>query len=154
MPSQAFEFILGITDKCNRFQIHSLSALYRMCLSKEKSDSYNGVPIDEILVDVENAEKYKNGIEGYRIVETSTDYKIKGEYAFIMSYPADKSGNSKVKIIFDNKKAFWRQYYKLTDSERTLPIIIAGDWKLTPNETEFQSQCIIHRTGQIHYVKA
>lgn len=152
MPSIAFEFMVGISDKCNRFQIHRLSALYQMCLSKGKNGTYNDVLIDDILVDSENVEKYAKGIEGYRIVETESGYRNENEYAIIMKYPADKDSNYHVKIIFENKKDFWRQYYKLTDAERVEPIIIAGDWVPTPNETDYQSQCVIHRRRQIYYV--
>lgn len=152
MSNTAFECILGMKNTGNRLQIHTLPALYKMCLSKGKSDTYKDVLIDDILADGENVEKYAKGIEGYRIVETSICHRVEGEYAFIMNYPAGDSSNSRVKIIFQDKRLFWRQYDKLNKSKHTEPIIIAGDWKLTPNETDFHSQCVIHRGRQIYYV--
>lgn len=152
MPNTVFEFMLGICNKGNRFQIQRLSEFYQICLSKGKNGTYNNVLIDDILVDSENVERYAKGIEGRRIVETGSGYRNGTEYALIMKYPADKDSNYHVKIIFENKKDFWRQYYKLTDAERVEPIIIAGDWEPTPNETEFQSRCVIRTRRQIYYV--
>ena len=152
MPNKVFSYILGIDHKYTGHEIHNISALYKVCRSKEKCDTYNDVKIDDILVDAENVEKYAKGIKGYRIVETSASHKVEGEYALIMEYPADKSSSSRVKIIFEDKRVFWRQYYKLTEANRTKPIVIAGDWELTPNEKDYKSQCIIHRAKQIYYV--
>lgn len=152
MPNKVFELMLGISNKANRFQIQRLSEFYQMCLFKGKSGTYNDVLIDDILVDRENVEKYAKGIKGYRIVETASGYRNGNEYALIMKYPVDKDSDYHVKIIFENKKAFWRQYFKLTDPERVEPIIIAGDWEPTPDEKDFQSQCVIHRRRQIYYV--
>lgn len=152
MPNTVFELMLGICNKANRFQIQRLSEFYQMCLAKGKNGTYNDVLIDDILVDRENVDRYAKGIEGYRIVETTSGYRNGNEYALIMKCPSDKDSDYHVKIILEDKKAFWRQYFKLTDPERLDPIIIAGEWEPTPNETDFQSQCVIHRRRQIYYV--
>ena len=152
MPSKVFDYILGKRDNYTGREIHNIAGLYRICRSKEKNDTYNDVMIDDILVDAQNVEKYQNGIKGCRIVEASIGQKVEGEAAYIMSCPAGDSPKCKVKIIFENKKTSIRHHYKLTDATRTLPIIIAGDWEPTLNETEYQSQCIIHRAKQIYYV--
>lgn len=152
MPNTTFEFILGRNNRGNRFQICTLSALYRLCLSKGKNGTYNDVLIDEILADSENVKRYSNGIEGYCMVEVSKSHKVEGEYAFVMSYPASENEKSQVKIIFNDKKLFWRQYDKLNKLKHMEPVIIAGDWELTPNETEYHSQCVIHRGRQIYYL--
>lgn len=151
MPDKVFGYILGKDDRYTKYEIHNIPGLYKMCLSKGKSDTYNGVSIDDILVDAENIEKYKNGISGYRIVETSIGHNVAGEYAFIMNCPAGESSKSQVKIIFEDKRTFWRVCYRLMDSKE--PIIIAGDWEPTPDAKDAQSQCIIHRKKQIYYVK-
>lgn len=152
MPRKAFECIMGLDNKYNRLQIHTLSAFYKICLSKGKQGAYNGVVIDDILADSENVEKYFSGIEGYRMVEVLKSHRVEGEYAFIMSYPVGEHEKSHVKIICNDKRLFWRQYEKLNKLKYTEPVIIAGEWELTPNETQYHSQCVIHRGQQIYYL--
>lgn len=143
----------GAKGGSDRLRIHTLPALYAMCLSRGKNGTYNEVSINDILADDENVDKYSQELKGYHIVETSKYYKVEGEYAFIMNYPAGKFGENHVKIIFENKKMFWKQYEKLKDSNHMEPVIIAGDWEPTPNETDYHSQCVIHRERQIYYAK-
>lgn len=150
MPRKAFECISGLDNKYNRLQIHTLSAFYKLCLSKGKQGTYNGVLVDDILADGENVEKYFNGIEGYRMVEVLKSHRVEDEYAFIMSYPAGEHKKCHVKIVFQDKRLFWRQYDKLNKLKNMEPVIIAGDWELTPNEPEYHSQCVIHRGQQIY----
>ncbi|MBR3811119.1 MAG: hypothetical protein IKJ16_02150 [Agathobacter sp.] len=152
MQNEVFEYMEGKNDRINRLQKQRLSEFYQMCLLKGKSDTYNEVLMDDILINSENIERYAKGIEGFHIVETSCGHRSGNEYAIIMKCSAHRESKYSVKLIFENKNEFWRQYYKLTDSEQVDPIIVAGDWETTPNETEFQSQCIIHRRRQIYYV--
>jgi hypothetical protein len=152
MQNKVFEYMEGKTDIINGLQKQRLSEFYQNCLLNGKIDTYNDVLIDDILIDSKNIERYEKGIEGFHIVETSCGYRSGNEYAIIMKCLARKDNKYSVKIIFENKNEFWRQYFRLTDSKQVDPIIIAGDWETTPNETEFQSQCIIHRRRQIYYV--
>ena len=152
MPARVFDFILGKKHDYTKREVHNIADLYNICCSKEKNETYNDVMIDDILVDSQNVEKYQNGIKGCRIAEASIGEKVEREAAYIMSCPAGDSPKYKVKIIFENKKSAVRLYYKLTDATRTQPIIIAGDWEPTPDATEYQSQCIIHRAKQIYFV--
>lgn len=122
------------------------------CCTKDKNGTHVGVLIVDILVDAENVHEYANGIEGCRIVETAFLKKVEGEPAIIMKCPVGEKEELRIKIIFADKKSFLRQYERLTDVSRTTQIIIAGEWETTPNETEYQSQCIIHRAKQIYYV--
>ena len=88
-------------------RIHTLSKLYAMCISKSKTDKYNGILIDDLLIDDENYEKYSKGILGQKIVETSKYHKVKDEFAFIMNYLTKNFGkNSWVKIIFKDEVIF------------------------------------------------
>lgn len=133
-------------------RIHTLPKLYAMCISKSKKDKYNGILIDDLLVDDENYEKYSKGIFGKKIVETSKYHKVKDEFAFIMNYPAENFGkDSWVKIIFKDEDMFWEQYKKLKESKHIEPIIIAGNWDKADEEAEYHSQCIIQNRNQIYY---
>lgn len=152
MAIKVFDYILGKDDRYNRLMVHNIRGLYALCCSKGKSEFYEDVLIGDILVDAENAHDYAKGIEGCRIVETAICKTVDREPAFIMKCPAGGKEELRVKIIFEDRKTFLRQYYKVTDAHRTTPIIIGGDWVPTPDETEYQSQCIIHRAKQIYYV--
>ena len=50
---------------------------------------YNGILIDDIFADENNYERYQQGIEDYKIVETTFYHKIKDELAFRLNYPAN-----------------------------------------------------------------
>ncbi len=142
----------GSVGGSRQLRIHTLPKLYAMCISKDKTDNYNGILIDEILVDNENFDKYSGGIKGNRIVETSKYHKAKDELAFIMNYPAGNFGTgSWVKIIFEDTQMFWNQYNKLKNSNHIEPIIIAGNWETISGNPEFHSQCVIHSESQIYY---
>ena len=144
----------GNVGGSKKLRIHTLPLLYAMCLSVGKSGFYNKISINELLADNENYNKYYNGIEGYRIVETSMYHKVKDEFAFIMNYPAENFGlNSWVKIIFQSKDIFWKQYDKLKNSNHIEPIIIAGNWEIVKDTSDYHSQCIIYTEDQIYYAK-
>lgn len=165
----AFDSMMGNTSHINRgntgsrrgsvggskhLRICTLPMLYSMCISRDKNDTYNGILINDLLVDGENFEKYKEGIEGHKIVETSYFHKIKDEFALRMNYPVNNRGiSSWVKISFKDKKLFWDQFNKLKKSMHVEPIIIAGDWKKVDDNTDYHSECIIYNEKQIHYIK-
>lgn len=137
-------------------RIHTLPLLYAMCLSKGKAGNYNGVSIDDMLADDENYNRYKNGITGYKIVETSKYYEIEKDFSFMMNYPADNRviGNgSWVKVTFDSKALFEKYVDQLKNSSHIEPVIIAGDWKLAKSGSKHHSECIIHKASQIYFAK-
>lgn len=168
----AFESMLGIehtNERINRghngnrqgcvggnrkLRIHTIGVLYAMCLDKGKDGAYNKISINDILADDENFDNYKEGITGYRLVEVSKYHKVKDELAFIMNYPSlNREKISHVKIVFEDKELFWKQYYKIKDSHYVEPIIIAGDWQVAPEGYDYHSQCRIRTDSQIYYVK-
>ncbi len=152
MLDKVWDYVLGKDDRYTKRVIHNVRGLYEVCCTQGKNEAYEGVSIGDILVDAENVREYANGIEGCRIVETAFLKKAERESAVIMKCPSGEKEELQIKIIFADKKSFLRQYDRLTDVSRTTPIIIAGEWETTPNETEYQSQCIIHRAKQIYYV--
>ncbi len=143
----------GNVGNNRRIRIHTLATLYSMCISKNKYETYNGFLIDDILADNENYERYADGIEGYKIVETSYYHKIKDEYALRLNYPVNNKGiSSWVKVSFESKSLFWDQYDKLKESMHIEPIIIAGDWRKVKDNDSYHSECIIYDDKQIYYV--
>lgn len=138
----------GTVGGSKNCRIHTLPLLYAMCLSKGKNGYYNGNSIDDILADDENYNRYKNGITGYKIVETSKYYELENEPSFMMNYPADNRKVGKgswVKITFDSKALFEKHVNKLKNSSHIEPVIIAGDWKIAPSDSKHHSECIIHK---------
>lgn len=134
-------------------RICTLPKLYAMCISKNKNDTYNGILINDLLVDEENFQEYNSGISGYKIVETSFYHKIKDENALRLNYPVNNKGiNSWVKISFESEELFWKQYNKLKESLHIEPIAIAGDWKKVENNNIYHSECTIYNEKQIYYV--
>lgn len=143
----------GTVGGSKQLRIHTLPLLYSMCLNVGKNGYYNNCLIDDILSDDENYERYKNGINGFKIVEVSKYHKVQGEFAFIMNYPTyNRIKSSWVKIEFEDKELFWSQYNKLKESNHIEPIIIAGEWESVDNK-EYHSKCVIHKKTQIYYVK-
>lgn len=146
----------GTVGGSKNCRIHTLLILYAMCLSKGKTGSYNGILIDNILADDDNYNRYKNGITGYKIVETSKYYENKSELSFMMNYPADNREVGKgswVKIKFDSKALFEKHVDKLKNSSHIEPVIIAGNWEIAPNGSKHHSECIIHKASQLYYAK-
>ena len=144
----------GVVGRHRRIRIHTLPMLYAMCISKDKNESYNGVLIDDILADQNNYNRYLNGIEGFKIVETSFYYYTDAEKSITLNYPLDNKGmNSWVKIRFEEEKLYKSQKSKLIRSLHIEPIIIAGEWTRTPEGSKHLSECVIHKKTQIYYAK-
>lgn len=147
---------MGTVGGSKNCRIHTLPLLYAMCLSKGKSGNYNGSSIDDILADDENYNRYKNGIIGYKIVETSKYHEIKNELSLMMNYPADNrvvGKGSWVKITFDSKALYEKYVDELKDSIHIEPVIVAGDWRLAASGSKHHSECFIHKASQIYYAK-
>lgn len=143
----------GTVGGNKNLRIHTLPMLYAMCLSRGKTGSYNGIKIDDLLADNENYNKYKNGIQGYKLVETSKYYQIPNEFAFIMNYPSENyNTNSWVKILFNSENLFNKQLEKLSSSSHIEPIIIAGQWEIVSTQ-KYHSECTIYSDNQIYFAK-
>ncbi len=163
----AFQSMMGNASRTNRgdtgtrqgnvgggrhLRIHTLPILYAMCISKTKNEMYNGILIDDIFADENNYERYQQGIEDYKIVETTFYHKIKDELAFRLNYPANNiDKNSWVKVSFDNEELFWKQYNKTKNSLHIEPIIVAGEWKIVEGNQQYHSECVIYNERQIYY---
>ena len=141
-----------ITDKklyAKSKRIRSVEALYSVCQKVGKDGRYNGFRISDILADSENYERYKTGVLGYKLVETSYYHKVKDELALRMNFPAENKGmESWVKLEFEDKDLFWSIYNRLKEISHFTRILVAGDW--VPSEEEgYHSKCKIETAKQI-----
>ena len=144
----------GEVGKHRKVRIHTLPTLYAMCVSKAKSDTYNGILIDDILADDENYTRYSSGIQGYKVVETTFYFYTDADMSITLNYPIDNKGkDSWVKIIFENKELYISQKQKLFNSMHIEPVIVAGEWSLAPDGSKHHSECIIHKKTQLYYAK-
>lgn len=135
----------------------SLGNVYRLCASMSKSESYNGVLIDDLFADYDNATRYMNNLEGNLIVEVTYYCKLYKEKALLFNYPSDfTTTHSIVKVNFEDEQTFWNYYNKLEKNKKTKhtePIIIAGTWEKVESNPEYQAQCTIISTRQIYFPK-
>ena len=100
-----------------KLRIHTLPALYSMCLLKKKHERYNGVLIDDILADGENYVRYSSGIQGFKVVESSFYFYTDSDMSIMLNYPLNNRGkNSWVKIKFEDKNLYQSQKEKLYHS--------------------------------------
>lgn len=147
-------FRKGVVGGHRRLRIHTLPILYAMCISKDKRGTYNGVLIDDIFADKDNYQRYSNGIEGFKIVETSFYYFTDAEKSITLNYPLNNKGlNSWVKIRFEEEALYKSQKSKLYKSLHIEPIIIAGEWIKAPEGSKHHSECVIHKKTQIYYAE-
>lgn len=135
----------------------SLGNVYRLCASMDKSETYNGVLIDDIFADYDNATRYMNNLEGNLIVEVTYYCKLYKEKALLFNYPSDfKITHNIVRVDFENEQTFWDYYNKLEKNKKTKhtePIVIAGNWEKVESNPDYQAQCTIISTRQIYFPK-
>lgn len=148
----------GVVGGSRNLRIHTVAKLVAMCLNRRKKGAYNGVPIDDILADEDNYERYRAGIRGYKVVEVSFYKKVYNECALLFNYPADNRGKSSwVKVVFPPEMAdfFWQQYRKCkSDKSHSEVLYIAGDWREchTSDGHRFpHSYCMITSRRQIYW---
>lgn len=133
----------------NSRKVRSIQVLYAICQKVGKDGRYNGFRINDILADSENYERYKKGIVGYKLVETSFYHKVTDELAIRMNYPAENKGlDSWVKISFEDKDLFWNTFKQFKDLSHYQKIMVAGDW-IPSEEDGYHSQCKIETVKQI-----
>lgn len=137
--------------------MRSLGNVYRLCASMNKSEVYNGVLIDDIFADYENAERYMNNLEGHLIVEVTYYCKLYKQKALLFNYPSDfRTKHNIVRVDFKDERTFWNYYNKLEKNKKTKhtePIVIAGLWEKVEGNSEYQAQCTIVSTRQIYFPK-
>lgn len=125
-----------------------------MCVTKAKSDTYNGNVINDMFADAENYSRYKTDLIGNVIVECSFFKKVYGEPALLFNYPADyKSDHIVIRLNFSKEQDCWHYYNRLKGSHHTEPIAIAGNWEEVIGNPDFKFQCDFLSSRQIYVVK-
>lgn len=133
--------------------LRTLGNIYRMCVTKDKTDNYNGSLINDMFADAENYSKYKTALIGNIIVECSFYKKVYGESALLFNYPADfKSDHIVIRLNFSDKQECWNYYNRLKDSHHTEPIAIAGNWEEVIGNPDFKFQGDFLSSRQIYVV--
>lgn len=137
--------------------LRSLGNVYRLCVSMNKSETYNGVLIDDIFADYDNATRYMNNLEGNLIIEVTYYCKLHKERALLFNYPSDfTTTHNIVRVNFEDEQTFWDYYNKLEKNKKTKhtePIVIAGNWEKVEANLSYQAQCTIVSTRQIYFPK-
>ncbi len=86
--------------------IHTLKELYAQCLDTGIKGTYAGICINDILACRHNFNIYRNGFEGFKIVEVTYYKKVYNEPALLFNYPYYDRGkiNLYVSILKTAKK--------------------------------------------------
>lgn len=135
-------------------KLRTLGNIYKMCVSKNKTDTYNGILIDDLFADKENFERYRNGLIGNKIVECSYWTKVYNKSALLFNYPTDfTQPHIILRVNFSDEDMCWKYFNKFKGCHHTEPIAIAGEWTITPENSNYQFECTIVSSRQIHYVK-
>lgn len=134
--------------------IRTLANMYKLCASRKKTDTYNGVVIGDILADDENFDWYRDHLIGKKIVVCSYFKNIINECALLFNYPVDYHGSHIIiRLNFRNKRDFWHYYNLFKTSDHTEPIVIAGAWKPVNDGGPVKYQAEFHSPRQIYIVK-
>lgn len=134
--------------------LRTLGNMYRMCVSKSKSDTYNGYKINDMFADAENYSYYKTNLNGNIIVECSFFKKVYNEPALLFNYPTDyKKDHSVLRLNFESEQCCWDYYNNLKTSSHTEPIAIAGNWEPVKGNPDYQYQADFFSTRQIYVVR-
>lgn len=134
--------------------LRTLGNIYRMCVTKDKADTYNGYVNDDMFADNENYSKYKTDLIGNIIVECSFYRKVYGESALLFNYPTDyRYGHIVIRLNFLDEQECWNYYNKLKDSHHTEPIAIAGNWEEVNGNPDYKFQCDFLSSRQIYAVR-
>lgn len=134
--------------------IRTLANMYKMCASRKKTDTYNGVVIGDILADDDNYEWYRKNLIGKKIVLCSFYRKVDHESALLFNYQMNiNTDHIVVRLNFPTDDLCWRYYNLFKTSDHTEPIVIAGDWEPVDNGGMVKFQAEFHSPRQIHIVK-
>lgn len=134
--------------------LRTLGNIYKMCVTKSKSDTYNRYKINDMFADAENYSYYKTNLNGNIIVECSFFKKVYNEPALLFNYPTDyKKDHVILRLNFENEQLCWDYYNKLKTTSHTEPIAIAGNLEPVKGNPDYQCQANFFSTRQIYVVR-
>ncbi len=136
-----------------RIAINTLKMLYLMCIQYRDGKTYNGYPIEDILVDKYNFEQYlKHGIVGNRVVScTFWKYASDTNHIF-MNCPdellhLDRKKHQHLKIYVHDDEMFKKCVHKLYDKTHSKLSVIVANWKET-TDYNCLAECELFSVGK------
>ena len=144
----------GSVGTGSRICINTLKGFYAAYLHYGINGKYGDCYISDFLCGYDNYATCKRGFTGFKVVEATYFYAIKEESAIVFNFPSyDSEHSSHIKAIFTDNgdrmsvikhckaiKRFWMR-----------PILIAGDWK-TSNDESVIAECVINKRTQHAYI--
>ena len=86
--------------------LKTIKEIYKMATNTPPNDSYNGVKIKNILADVRSYSDYKDGIDGYHLVECNFYCFDKKEKTIIMNFPFLPNNKYYLRLCFKDEDLF------------------------------------------------
>ena len=147
------------TLSSNKKPIKTIRQIYTMCTNTPINDSYGGIVIKDILADERTSFFYKNGIEGYKLVECNFYRYDDTTFTILMNFPCYsvyRVTEYYVQLEFMDEELYKKTRTRLYDTKHNSIIAISGDWKkvnfnTSPKPTK--SRCIIYSARQIAVIQ-
>lgn len=112
-----------------RRPIRGLKEAYYMSQSYDINDTYHGYKMRDIIADERTYKYYKDGIEGYKIVECNY-YKYKEELLTIyMNYPMFPNVKYNLILEFYDEELFEKMVLRLKGKRHDGLVIVFGEWR-------------------------
>lgn len=138
--------------------LHTLKQIHTMACHIAPEDSYGGILIKDLIVDKRTLSDYKDGINGYKIVEcklhryTNSDC----ERSVLMNYASKDVEPLLVKLTFEDKHLFEALLPILYHSKEEALAVIAGNFhsiKIPFGKTFIKAECTIYSKRQVALYK-
>lgn len=136
--------------------LKTIKEIYKMATNTPPNDSYNGVKIKNILADVRSYSDYKDGIDGYHLVECNFYCFDKKEKTIIMNFPFLPNNKYYLCLCFKDEDLFKKEYSRFYDTGHTGIIVISGLWEKKDEEYRtktIKAECTIKSEKQIAIIK-
>ena len=137
----------------SKIAINTLKMLYLMCVQYREGGSYNNYPIDDILVDKYNFDKYReNGIIGNRIVACTFWKYDPNTNCIFMNCPDERlylpgEEHKILKIHVTDDKMFEKCANKLKDKTHLHISVIGANW-IPSNDNNCLAECEVVSVGK------
>lgn len=124
----------------------TLLQIYTMCVNISPDDTYNNIPIRDILVSKETLMYYTNGINGYRILECSHYKYNRNTKTITVNYPYVHYERN-IELWFDDNTLYRYVLERVINLGHSHIILIAGEFHTDDNNncyTRIKSKRQLH----------
>lgn len=112
-----------------RRSLSGLKEVYYMLQSFDINDNYNGYKIRDLIADERTYKYYKNGIEGYKVVECNF-YQYKPELLTIyMNYPMFPNVKYHLILEFYDEELFKKMIKRMRGKKHDGLVVVFGEWR-------------------------